>query len=112
MLVLTRKKQQSVHIGENITISVLKIKGNTVRLGIEAPNQIRVLRAEIPMFDGRDGDESQETTSPEAETHGSSGKFEISIPVEMEDDDGGFSARLSGCPPVVAGSYSRSGSNG
>lgn len=52
MLVLTRKTQEQIHIGDNITISILKLKGNTVRIGIEAPRDIRVLRGELPTFDG------------------------------------------------------------
>lgn len=48
MLVLSRKLKQEILIGENIKITVLKIKGNTVRLGIEAPRDVHVLRGEIP----------------------------------------------------------------
>jgi carbon storage regulator CsrA len=51
MLVLTRKLNQRVQIGDDITITVLRVKGNTVRLGIEAPRGVRVLRAELPAFD-------------------------------------------------------------
>ena len=46
MLVLTRKQQERIHIGENITITVIRIKGNTVRVGIEAPHDVRVMRGE------------------------------------------------------------------
>ena len=48
MLVLSRKQQQELFIGENVKITVLKIKGNTVRLGIEAPRDVRVVRGELP----------------------------------------------------------------
>ena len=51
MLVLSRKLNQEIVIGENITITVLKIKGNTVRLGIEAPREIHVVRGELPRPD-------------------------------------------------------------
>ena len=47
MLVLSRKKNQSIIIDGNISIEVLQIKGNTVRLGIKAPNSVRVLRGEL-----------------------------------------------------------------
>ena len=47
MLVLSRKLNQEIQIGENITITVLKVKGNTVRLGIKAPRKIHVVRGEI-----------------------------------------------------------------
>jgi len=48
MLVLSRKLKQEILIGENIKITVLKVKGNSVRLGIEAPRDVHVLRGEIP----------------------------------------------------------------
>lgn len=47
MLVLTRKVQQQLMIGDQIRITVVRIKGNTVRLGIEAPRATRVVRAEL-----------------------------------------------------------------
>ena len=47
MLVLTRKLQETIHIGENITITIVKIQGNTVRVGIEAPRDTRVVRGEV-----------------------------------------------------------------
>lgn len=47
MLVLTRKKGQSVIIGGNIKISVVEVKGDTIRLGIEAPAEMEIYRSEI-----------------------------------------------------------------
>ncbi|MBA2115101.1 carbon storage regulator [Bremerella alba] len=47
MLVLTRKQQQQIHIGEGVTITILKVKGNTVRIGIDAPNDVKIVRAEL-----------------------------------------------------------------
>ncbi|MCE9552186.1 MAG: carbon storage regulator [Planctomycetes bacterium] len=47
MLVLCRKSQEKIQVGENIVITVLQIKGNTVRLGIEAPRDVHVLRTEL-----------------------------------------------------------------
>jgi len=47
MLVLTRKPNQQLRIGEDIVITVVKVRGNTIRLGIEAPKDVRVIRAEI-----------------------------------------------------------------
>src|SRR5688500_15002566 len=48
MLVLTRKQQQQIKIGDEITITILRVKGNTIRVGIEAPRTVRVLRGELP----------------------------------------------------------------
>ena len=48
MLVLTRKLQQQIKIGDDITVTILRVKGHTVRIGIEAPRQVRVVRGELP----------------------------------------------------------------
>ena len=53
MLVLTRKPQERIHIGENITITVVRIQGNTVRIGIEAPKQVHVVRGEVAAKDAQ-----------------------------------------------------------
>jgi carbon storage regulator len=47
MLVLTRKKDQSIMIGDDIEIVVVEIKGNQVKLGINAPRNVTVYRAEV-----------------------------------------------------------------
>lgn len=48
MLVLTRKLQEQIKVGENITITILRVSGKSVRVGIEAPREVRVVRAELP----------------------------------------------------------------
>lgn len=47
MLVLTRKKNESVVIGENIVVMVVQIRGDKVRLGIDAPKEVSVHRREV-----------------------------------------------------------------
>ncbi len=47
MLVLTRKVDQSITLGSNIKITVFGIKGNQVRIGIDAPRETQVYRTEI-----------------------------------------------------------------
>lgn len=47
MLVLSRKVNQTIHIGDNITIVVSHIHGNRVSLGIQAPKNVRILRGEL-----------------------------------------------------------------
>lgn len=51
MLVLTRKSQEKIQIGENITITILRVKGQAVRVGIDAPRDVRVIRSELPTND-------------------------------------------------------------
>lgn len=46
MLVLTRKAEQSIMIGDDIEVFVSSIDGNTVRIGIKAPRDIKILRRE------------------------------------------------------------------
>ncbi len=47
MLILTRKLGEAVNIGGEIKVVVLEIKGNSVRIGIEAPRQVAVHRSEV-----------------------------------------------------------------
>lgn len=47
MLVLTRKADQKIQIGPDITVTVLDVKGRYVRLGIDAPSEVRILRGEL-----------------------------------------------------------------
>jgi carbon storage regulator len=47
MLVLSRKLGEKLVIGDNITVVVSRVAGNRVTLGIEAPNDIRVVRGEL-----------------------------------------------------------------
>jgi len=50
MLVLSRKRNEQILIDGNITIEVLQVKGNTVRIGISAPRDVKVLRGELKPF--------------------------------------------------------------
>ncbi|MFM7224052.1 MAG: carbon storage regulator CsrA [Actinomycetota bacterium] len=47
MLVLTRRAKQSVMIGDDIVVTVLEVRGDQVRLGIEAPRSVAVHREEV-----------------------------------------------------------------
>jgi carbon storage regulator CsrA len=47
MLVLSRKVNEEVHVGSDITITVLEVRGHVVRLGIKAPRDVRILRGEL-----------------------------------------------------------------
>ena len=47
MLVLSRKSMQSVTIGSEIRVTVIRLEGNQVRIGIEAPRDVRILRDEL-----------------------------------------------------------------
>lgn len=47
MLVLTRKEGEKIHIGKEIVLTVLEVKGNRIRLGVDAPASQSVLRGEL-----------------------------------------------------------------
>jgi carbon storage regulator len=61
MLVLSRKSTERIQIGDNVVVTVLEIRGNKVRIGIDAPKEVHVLRSElkevlpsVPSDDGPD----------------------------------------------------------
>ena len=60
MLVLSRKQNQSIVIGDNIKLQVLKITGNTVRIGVQAPNDVKILRGELAPYDVDSKGDSEE----------------------------------------------------
>src|SRR5262245_27290531 len=67
MLVLTRKLQEKIRIGDNVTITVLRVKGQAVRIGIDAPREVRVVRAELPRDGGQAASADTNEASPSAE---------------------------------------------
>lgn len=58
MLVLSRKKNESIIINDDITVVVVEIRGDKVRLGVEAPKEVSVHRREV--FDAIQRHESSE----------------------------------------------------
>lgn len=49
MLVLTRKKNEQICINDDIVLTVLRIQGGKVRVGIECPHKIPIRRSEVPV---------------------------------------------------------------
>jgi carbon storage regulator len=47
MLVLTRKAGESIRIGNNVTVSIVRSQGNRILVGIDAPNDMPIVRAEL-----------------------------------------------------------------
>jgi len=47
VLVLARKEDESIHIGENIVVKIVAIENGVVKLGIEAPKEISIVRNEL-----------------------------------------------------------------
>ncbi|MEO1497943.1 MAG: carbon storage regulator [Planctomycetota bacterium] len=78
MLVLTRKAQETIKIGNDIVITVIKTKGKAVRLGVQAPADVPVLRGELAAAIDRDQTQPPAVESveidPDADTAGESGE--------------------------------------
>jgi carbon storage regulator len=77
MLVLSRKKNESIVINDDITIVVVEIRGDKVRLGVEAPKEVPVHRREV--FDAihrgeAAANENPETPADKTDVAGNGGK--------------------------------------
>ena len=48
MLILTRRQNESIVVGDDVVVRILRVQGGRVRIGIQAPDNIRVSRFEIP----------------------------------------------------------------
>ncbi len=64
MLVLSRKKHESIIIGDNIVVMVVEVRGDKVRLGIEAPRDVSVHRREV--YDAIKLSEGSQEKSPDS----------------------------------------------
>ena len=67
MLVLSRKKDEKIIIGDNITIMVIEIRGDKVRLGIDAPKEVTVHRQEVYEAIKREHDQANGISAVDAE---------------------------------------------
>ncbi len=47
MLILSRKIDQKIQIGENIVLTIIDVKGEQVKIGVEAPNDVKIYRQEV-----------------------------------------------------------------
>ena len=63
MLVLTRKQKESIKIGDSIVVTILRVQGNSVRVGIEAPRDVRVVRGELTA--SKPAEQEQEEAEPQ-----------------------------------------------
>ena len=66
MLILTRKESERIYLGDDIVLTVVRIGGDKVRIGVEAPSDVRVLRLELSEPDSQvpvDGQIDRKRTS-------------------------------------------------
>jgi carbon storage regulator CsrA len=117
MLVLSRKTRQQIQIGDNVVVTILLVKGNTVRVGIEAPRNVRVVRSELPLHEQSEtapaklqlsiqGEESSvaETAEPQVSKKANSKLKSMLSSIERAD-------RAERTGPVLAALRRRSGLN-
>lgn len=57
MLVLTRKPGETIMVGQNIRITVVRANDNSVRLGIDAPDDLKILRGELEELEFHNGED-------------------------------------------------------
>jgi carbon storage regulator (csrA) len=67
MLVLSRKRDERIVIGDNIVITVVDVRGDKVRLGIEAPSEVPVHRQEVLDALRRNSAQSTEGSTPSSQ---------------------------------------------
>ena len=61
MLILTRKVNEKIVIGDNIVVTLIEVKGDQVKLGVEAPKNVKVFRQEV--FDAIQTENRQAATT-------------------------------------------------
>lgn len=84
MLVLTRKTQETIVIGGNVKVTILRVKGQSVRIGVEAPKSVRVMRGELTPQDK--GDRSDEDAHRDQEDPSESSSMEDPLPMRLSDN--------------------------
>lgn len=78
MLVLTRRSNQSIMIGDDIEVSILAVIGEKVRIGIEAPGNVPVYRTEIYLeIQSQEADSEIERSSSQQEAQAAESSSEV-----------------------------------
>jgi carbon storage regulator len=83
MLVLTRKQGEQIRIGDDVVITVVRTKGKGVRLGIQAPAHVPVLRAEV----ARAMTDSENRQACDGTGDGAAADWSISGELDADGDD-------------------------
>lgn len=81
MLVLTRKANEEIMIGDNIVVSIVKVSGGKIKIGVTAPMEVSVKRAEKP----QEFAEMAKRHAAEAAAHGEIIKVDSSLQETMAD---------------------------
>jgi carbon storage regulator len=87
MLVLTRKKDEGIQIGDEVVVRIMDIQGGQVRIGIQAPSDISIIREEIIQAVREDNISSVATKKPDLSTIQGLFKKETVPSIHKEDSD-------------------------
>ena len=49
MLILSRKESESIHLGDEIIVTIVRVNGDKVRIGVQAPSHVKILRTELEL---------------------------------------------------------------
>jgi len=86
MLVLSRKTQEKICIGDSIVVTILSVKGNSVRVGIEAPRSVRIVRSELEPLTEHQPIQGNTEATTKSEAIASPSAIPAPAPVDLADD--------------------------
>lgn len=89
MLILTRKSGEAIRIGDQVTLKIIEIRGNQVRLGVEAPRDLEVHREEIYALIQRRAEAQPDPEPTTGETDWAVEEWKTPAPVPAKDDPEG-----------------------
>ena len=49
MLILSRRESESIHLGDDIVVTIVRVNGDKVRIGVQAPSHVKILRTELEL---------------------------------------------------------------
>ena len=84
MLILTRKPGESLYIGDNVKITIVEIKGNQIRVGIDAPAELRIYREEIYLQILEENRSAADVNAPASALDQLSGSWKGGAPKSMQ----------------------------
>jgi carbon storage regulator len=60
MLILSRRESECIHLGDDIVLTIVRVSGEKVRIGVEAPPHVKILRNELEVSQAKENDVAQQ----------------------------------------------------